>query len=218
MANNVVNDFQKGSRQIGINVEEPWYIELDREDNMNQLREELMVYVRGEDKHFRHPTIVVVILNNERKYKDYKEVFAEFSMVSQVITTRNARSFNLSKASNILRQINSKAGGDLFNMKFPEVLDKKRTMLIGIDVCHAGPQSIVGFSASTNPELSQYFSDYLVQRKGQEIVNDKMKGLIKQALSVFAGHHGRKLPTNIVIYRDGVGAEMRDQVLAQEIP
>ena len=83
-------------------------------------------------------------------------------MPSQVITVRNGRSFNASKASNILRQINSKIGGDLFEMKFPEALSKKRTMLIGIDVCHSGPNSIVGFSASTNAEMSQYFSEFIV--------------------------------------------------------
>jgi hypothetical protein len=67
---------------------------------------------------------------------------------------RNASKFNLSKATNILKQMNSKSGGDLYYLKFPEVLDQKRTMLIGIDVCHAGPQSVVGFSASINPQMS----------------------------------------------------------------
>lgn len=52
---------------------------------------------------------------------------------------RNGMKFNLSKATNILRQVNSKAGGDLYYLKFPEAVEKKRTMLIGIDVCHAGP-------------------------------------------------------------------------------
>lgn len=53
-------------------------------------------------------------------------------------------------------------GGDLYYMKFPAALDSKYCMLIGIDVCHAGPQSIVGFTASTNREMSQYFNDYIV--------------------------------------------------------
>jgi hypothetical protein len=60
-------------------------------------------------------------------------------MPSQVITFRNGVKFSLSKATNILRQINSKCGADLYQMKFPESLSKKRTMLIGIDVCHSGP-------------------------------------------------------------------------------
>lgn len=81
--------------------------------------------------------------------------------------------------------MNSKSGGDLFNMQFPQVLSSLRTMLIGIDVCHSGSKSVVGFAASTNPTLSQYFSDYLVQPKGQEIVKDKMINLIRKAIGCF---------------------------------
>lgn len=45
-------------------------------------------------------------------------------------------------------------GGDLFYLKFPEKMNSMRTMLIGIDVCHAGGNSIVGFAASINKEMS----------------------------------------------------------------
>ena len=123
---------------------------------------------------------------------------------------RNGFKFNLAKATNILRQINSKAGGDLYNLKFPEELHNKRTMLIGIDVCHAGPQSIVGFSASINCEMSQYFSDYLIQKKGKEIVEDNMCKLITQAIVEFAKNNHKEYPTNFVIYRDGVGDAQRN--------
>lgn len=122
--------------------------------------------MHGPNSVFRHPKIVVVILGQEHNYRMYKELFAEFKIPSQVVTTRCGFKFNMSKASNILRQINSKINGDLFYLKFPAVLDTTRTMLIGIDVCHAGPKSVVGFAASTNRELSQYYSEYIVQRKG----------------------------------------------------
>ena len=70
-------------------------------------------------------------------------------------------------------------------MKFPEAMSAKKTMLIGIDVCHAGPTSIVGFSASTNRELTQYYSHYLVQRRGQEIVDSQLKETLKLAVEAF---------------------------------
>ena len=68
---------------------------------------------------------------------------------------------NLSVATNILRQMNSKIGGDLFHLKFAKEI-MKNTMLIGMDVCHSGPQSIVGFCASINKEMSQYYSEKIV--------------------------------------------------------
>jgi len=113
-------------------------------------------------RQIRHPLIVVILLNRESNYPMMKEVMMQFSCPSQVITTRNANKFALAKATNILRQINSKMGGDLYYMKFPQVLEQKHCMLIGIDVCHAGPQSIVGFTASTNREMSQYYNNYIV--------------------------------------------------------
>jgi hypothetical protein len=161
--------------------------------------------------------MVVVILDREKNYKMYKELFQEYKIPSQVITSRNAFSFNASKASNILRQINSKIGGDLFNLKFPEVMDSMRTMLIGIDVCHSGPNSVVGLACSINKEMSQYYSEYLVQKKGQEIVEDQMREALKKAIEGFADNHKGMLPTNYIIYRDGVGDAMRSQVLQKEV-
>ena len=166
---------------------------------------------------FRHPKMVVVVLGQENNYKMYKELFQEYKIPSQIVTVRNANSFNPSKASNILRQINSKIGGDLFHLKFPEAVDKMRSMLIGIDVCHSGPNSIVGLACSINREMSQYYSEYLVQRKGQEIVENQMKEALKKAIEAFAGMHKGMLPTNYIIYRDGVGDAMRNQVIDKEI-
>ena len=127
------------------------------------MEQRLLNYMmRDPNARFRHPKIAVCILDRESSYKTVKEVCHMYQVPSQVITARNARSFNMTEASNILRQINSKTGGDLYHMKFPEAMDSMRTMLIGIDVCHAGPTSVVGFSASINAEMTQYYSQYLV--------------------------------------------------------
>lgn len=148
---------------LRIRVEDPTYVELEREDDAAEFERAILNYMmKGPDAHFRHPKIAVIVLDRESTYKMVKEVCARYQIPSQVILSRNARSFNMSKASNILRQVNSKIGGDLYRMKFPDSMQNMRTMLIGIDVCHAGPTSVVGFAASTNPEMTQYYSQYLV--------------------------------------------------------
>lgn len=106
------------------------------------------------------------MLTVETNYGGFKEVMHQYQMLSQCVTVRNARKFSMSKACNILKQINSKIGGDLYTLKFPAALDTKRTMLLGLDVCHAGDKSIVGLSASINPQMSQYYSEHFVQKKG----------------------------------------------------
>jgi len=64
-----------------------------------------------------------------------------------------------------MKQMNSKMGGDLYNIKFSDKI-KPNTMLMGLDVCHSGRESIVGFCASINDKLSQYYSDKIKQSKG----------------------------------------------------
>ena len=117
----------------------------------------------------------------------------------------------------MLKQINSKIGGDLYHMKFPQKMDNMKSMLIGIDVCHAGGKSIVGFAASTNAQMSQYYSDFFAQNKGQEIVSNEMVECIKKAMEKFSKCNGNQLPTDIIIFRDGVSAAERSQVIDREI-
>jgi argonaute-like protein implicated in RNA metabolism and viral defense len=58
---------------------------------------------------------------------------------------------------NILNQINNKMGNDTFQVTYsPKV--SSETMLIGIDVCHGGKKSIVGFASSYNKEMTKYLS------------------------------------------------------------
>lgn len=218
-AQKVFDTMSMACRQLGIKIEEPHWIWLENENDAEELDHWLLEYLVDEKtKKFRHPTIALTILGFERNYPMYKLAFDKYRIPSQVVTMRNARSFNASKASNIIRQMNSKVRGDLFNMKFPDVIDASRTMLIGIDVCHSGKQSVVGFAASTNKELSQYYSDYLLVPKGTEIIKDKMIALIKKAIDAYANSNKGKKPTNFIIYRDGVSDVQRDMVLAQELP
>lgn len=135
---NILRDLVKASAQLKLKVEEPYRIVLNKEHNRDELDEKLQSFMM-QGRQFNHPIMVVCILQRENNYQMFKEVMHQYRMPSQVITTRNGFKFNLSKATNILRQVNSKAGGDLYHMKFPAALDDKRTMLIGIDVCHAGP-------------------------------------------------------------------------------
>ena len=44
-----------------------------------------------------------------------------------------------------------------------------------------------------------------------------MKESLKKAIDVFSENHERNLPTNFIIFRDGVGDAMRDQVINTEI-
>ena len=93
--------------------------------------------------------IVVIVLKNENFYNVYKNICYSKNVISQVVNARTCFKMNMSVGSNVLRQINSKLGGDLYNIDFPKEISPN-TMLIGIDVCHQGQKSIVGFCATIN--------------------------------------------------------------------
>ena len=79
-------------------------IDMEREDDKVEFEQKLLDFMmRDANSRFRHPQMVVCLLDRESNYRMVKEICAMYQIPSQVITSRNARSFNLSKASNILR-------------------------------------------------------------------------------------------------------------------
>jgi hypothetical protein len=76
----------------------------------------------------------------------------------------------MSVASKIMIQINTKIGGESIRVKLPEFMTTSKVMIVGIDVCHQGKKSIVGFNASTNRYCTSFYSDVIIQAKNQEIV------------------------------------------------
>lgn len=107
------------------------------------------------------PIIVVIVLKNEFIYNSLKNICYKHNCLSQIVSAHVCYKMNLSVASNVLKQINSKVGGELYTMEFPKEISPN-TMLIGIDVCHQGAKSIVGFCASINGEMSHYYSQRII--------------------------------------------------------
>lgn len=76
IADNVYNTMRDACKKLGIKVEEPEWIEMDREDDMMELKHKLREYmVSDKDGIFKHPTICVAVLGYEPNYPAYKEVF-----------------------------------------------------------------------------------------------------------------------------------------------
>jgi hypothetical protein len=108
----------------------------------------------------KSPSIVVMLAPDENIYQDAKKICYKHGTVSQCVKSKTyfsmAQDFSkgIKIGNNILKQINSKLGGDLFYLRFPEEVTCRKVMLLGIDVCHSGNVSNVGFCASTNKQMS----------------------------------------------------------------
>ena len=97
--------------------------------------------------------------------------------------------FGLSLAGELLKQMNAKQGGDLYHLTFPK-MKFKHTMLVGMDVCHYGPKSIVGFCATMNDTFTKYYSQSYYQTKGKEIGNRRdLEACYQEALTEYADYN-----------------------------
>ena len=123
-----------------------------------------------------------MILNMANDDPDVKEIFSRLGILTQAIQKFTAKKMNLSVASNVMKQINSKLGGESLRMKWPEFMHKSKVMVIGIDVCHAGKKSVVGFCASTNEHQTKYYSDIIINPKNQELITKELDRCIKNAV------------------------------------
>lgn len=129
------------------------------------------------------------LVGHPKDYGKLKYGYTKNNIMSQMITMSTARKINLSHASNIMKQVNTKTGGESIRVKLPELIKVEKVMVIGIDVCHAGRNSVVGFAATINPDLTKYFSKFIVQKKGQELVKTDLDECMMQAVQSFAKNH-----------------------------
>ena len=159
----------------------------------------------------------VMVLDRRNDYPAIKKIFTRMGIMSQVVLKFTAKKINLSVASNIMKQINSKVGGESVRIKMPSFMETERVMVIGIDVCHAGKKSVVGFCASKNKSQTLYYSDIIIQPKNQEVVKKDLDRCMINAIQSFSNENQGNLPTKIIIYRDGVGEGQRDQIVEKEI-
>nr|XP_023416682.1 piwi-like protein 3 [Cavia porcellus] len=115
----------------------------------------------------------------------------------------------------IAQQMNCKMGGALWKVQ----TNLRKTMFVGIDCFHDiinRQNSIAGFVASINEELTQWHSQCIFQEPGQEIVNGLNRCLEAALNSWFKNLHYQ--PNSVVVYRDGVGDGQLQYLLDCEIP
>uniref|UniRef100_A0A4X1SML5 Piwi like RNA-mediated silencing 3 n=2 Tax=Sus scrofa TaxID=9823 RepID=A0A4X1SML5_PIG len=120
----------------------------------------------------------------------------------------------LTIATKIAQQMNCKLGGALWTVD----IGLQNAMFVGIDCFHDivhQQKSVAGFVASIDSDLTQWFSQCIVQQSGQELV----KGLttcLHNALKFWYEQHS-SLPYSIIVYRDGVGDGQLQALIDQEL-
>jgi len=196
------------SKVLGLNIKEPKWIELEYIDG--KLIEGALNGLKD------YQFILVLITENRRQYKFVKKLLdTKKGIISQCVCADYKKVNNINCISNIIRQINAKLGGDLYSIDLPKEIPEN-TMFVGIDVCHYGRGSVVGFYSNAYTNLAQCYCDTKPQKRGQEIVSI-LTPLYANAIKTYVKQQG-KYPDYIFIFRDGVSRNQRDQVLTKELP
>ena len=128
--------------------------------------------------------------------------------------------------ANEAMKINLKLGG--INQTLPRKdlgpLKPHETMIVGIDVTHPSPGSLVGAPsiagvvASIDKQYAQWPASISLQRiPKQEMVSD-LKAMFLERLRTWQKYNDNKLPRNIVVYRDGVSDSQYEKVTSEELP
>uniref|UniRef100_A0A8C6EZP2 Piwi like RNA-mediated silencing 3 n=1 Tax=Marmota marmota marmota TaxID=9994 RepID=A0A8C6EZP2_MARMA len=162
---------------------------------------------------------VVCILPDDRKNR-YDEI-KKYLCVKSPIPSQCVVAHTLTKTwtlktmvVKIAQQMNCKMGGALWKVE----TGLKKTMFVGIDCFHdivSRQKSIAGFVASTDEELTKWYSQCIFQAPGEELV-DGLKNCLQGALNSWL-RNVPHAPESIVVYRDGVGDGQLQALLDHEI-
>ena len=129
----------------------------------NYYDKKVLPVVRGSQGQIKHSQFIfLVIMPDHTNHQDFysflkNKINCDSPVISQFVANRTIQKDNDRIFLNIIRQMNAKFGGDLWRMQFgAEISDQ--TMLVGIDVCHKGKQSTIGFCATYDPHMCKYYA------------------------------------------------------------
>ncbi|EXJ96083.1 hypothetical protein A1O1_01209 [Capronia coronata CBS 617.96] len=220
--------FTTALRSVGIQCTEPvdgQVAEVDS-NNLDAIDTTLARFTRPSTRGI--PGLVLVILPskhteiyNRVKYAcDIKEGLVNVCIVAEQLAKKSRQTL-----ANVALKVNLKLGGrnhELDSSKLG-VLSEGKTMVVGLDVTHPSPgsapdaPSVVGIVASVDELLGQWPAQLAVQQGRKEMVSE-LKGLMKSRLCLWRDHNKGELPSQILLYRDGVSEGQYHQVLELELP
>lgn len=172
--------------------------------------------------------LVFVLLENEKHHARIKKALERKGIASQMLLKNNIRRrMQLGVWSNILKQINSKCGLDLYRISYSPKIDQLKPMVVGLDVINMGGNCIVGLVASFNKDMTQYYSMPVIQNLHRRELRNKSKeeqqsiicreraqileNFLIQAIQEYQNLNQGMRPEMIAIYRDGVGGNISEQ-------
>jgi len=197
---NFCSTFRDQAPKMGIAVANPRVVKL-KDDRTETYLKEL--------KQLIEPSVQLVVtifpMAKTDRYSAIKKLCCvEMPVASQVINSKTISNDKklASVTQKVILQINCKLGGELWACPMPF----KGLMIVGVDVYHDASRkgsSFAGIVSSMNDLATRYFSMVKEQKQGQEIMDALRVAFIESLIKYW--EINRNWPTDIVVFRDGVG-------------
>ncbi|EPQ53315.1 argonaute-like protein [Gloeophyllum trabeum ATCC 11539] len=175
------------------------------------------------------PTFILVLLSGRDSF-----IYPGIKRIGDVLLGVQTVHMLLSKAlkdrgqdqyfSNVALKVNAKLGGinHLLDRQDIGWLTDKKTMLVGMDVTHAGPKSIPGTPsiAAVVASIDDNFVQYPASLRPQETLTEmiqELRDMMVERLKLYEKMN-RRLPERIIVFRDGVSEGQYDAVIREELP
>ena len=219
VAKNDCEQINKAAQAFGLEFNLP-KLQILETTNKNELTQELEKIDFNNGK-----KMVMIVLDHNTKnlystIKDY--IYSQGGIASQCMLHDEKikvgkNKFSMSYYSNILNQMVVKAEGELFEIKFCEELLNTPSMIIGIEISRIKDKIKYIVSSSYNPRLSKFYTDSKISDNKENHV-DALLLLLSNSLNYFKSVHDGKLPSTIIIYRQGGNEMWVEKLIKNEIP
>lgn len=240
----IFEEFKNNSKNLGIKLSKPKMFKKGRDIKIEELKG-ILDKAKKNDCQIVVFMLSDYLLNKSKFYNKLKNYSLELGVKTQFIKLDTKTITKRGFTDNILIQIISKCGyapWRISNYPYLKEVGNGRTRapkvcLIGLDVCHMkGNKSLVAMSSTTTDDFTGIYNDILVQGenykdkfskktnkegknrnfKSEEIISGVGK-MVVQAIKEYARRNNGVEPTNVIIYRDGVGDSQINEVNIKEV-
>ncbi|KAL9596726.1 MAG: hypothetical protein Q9219_005601 [cf. Caloplaca sp. 3 TL-2023] len=223
-----MDDFQTELKGLGMGMTDNYMKGIHISVDPQNLESEIDTAIHKFAKNEKRPTLILVVVPEPAMTPVYNRVKSacdiKEGMLNVCVLDRKFKNANNQYFANVGLKFNLKLGGRNHSLDPAKmgILREKKTMVVGIDVTHPAPgsssnaPSVAGIVASTDEWLGQWPADLRIQAGGQEMVDD-LDTMFKSRLRLWETRN-RRLPENIIVYRDGVSEGQYNLVLQKELP
>ena len=208
-ADQLFNTMKSAAKGYGISVSEPEWVEMP--DKSNDPRD----WTATVDDYFennKYQFVLFLLDRNDFIYPELKKhSLVNTGYISQVVKTFSLRKNAMSVCSKIILQINAKLDGASYKIKFSNSIYERKLMVIGVDSSHFGHNTGVAMVATMDNDFTSFYNkEEVIEEKNKAQLEFKVSLFIEDALKEFLKKNNNKLPSGVIIYRQGVSLQQKD--------